>query len=38
VEATSQFGKGSTFTLTVDVGSLNSVRMLQSLHDPSTAW
>ena len=30
VEVTSQLGKGSTFTLTIDAGSLNGVRMLQS--------
>jgi len=30
VEVTSQLGEGSTFTLTIDVGSLEGVRMLQS--------
>ena len=30
VEVTSQLGKGSTFTLTIDAGSLEGVRMLQS--------
>ena len=31
VEVTSQLGKGSTFALTIDAGSLKGVRMLQSL-------
>ena len=37
VEVTSQLGKGSTFTLTIDAGSLKGVRMLQSPQVPSTA-
>ncbi len=37
VEVTSQLGKGSTFTLTIDAGSLEGVRMLQSPQVPSTA-
>ncbi len=37
VEVTSQLGKGSTFTLTIDAGSLNGVRMLQSPQVPSIA-
>ena len=31
IEVTSQLGKGSTFTLTIDAGSLKGVRMRQSL-------
>ena len=37
VEVTSQLGEGSTFTLTIDAGSLKGVRMLQSPQAPSTA-
>jgi PAS domain S-box-containing protein len=37
VQVTSQLGKGSTFTLTVDAGSLNDVRMLQSFQVSATA-
>ncbi len=37
VEVTSQLGAGSTFTVTIDVGSLNGVRMLQSPQAPTTA-
>ena len=37
VEVTSQLGEGSTFTLTIDVGPLNGVRMLQSSHASPTA-
>jgi signal transduction histidine kinase/CheY-like chemotaxis protein/HPt (histidine-containing phosphotransfer) domain-containing protein len=35
VEATSQLSEGSTFTLTIDAGSLNGVRMLQLPPVPS---
>ena len=34
VEVTSQLGKGSTFTLTIDAGSLKGVRMVQSPEPP----
>ena len=37
VEVVSQLGEGSTFTLTIDAGSLEGVRMLQSPKAPSTA-
>ncbi len=37
VEVTSQLGKGSTFTLTIDAGSLENVRILQSPQVTSTA-
>jgi CheY-like chemotaxis protein/HPt (histidine-containing phosphotransfer) domain-containing protein/anti-sigma regulatory factor (Ser/Thr protein kinase) len=37
VEVTSELGKGSTFTLTIDAGSLEGVRMLQSPHVPPAA-
>ena len=37
VEVTSRLGEGSTFTVTIDAGSLNGVRMLQSPQAPSTA-
>jgi CheY-like chemotaxis protein len=37
VEVTSQLGKGSTFTLTIDAGSLENVRVLQSPQVFSTA-
>ena len=37
VEVASQVGKGSTFTLTIDAGSLKGVRMLQSPQVPSIA-
>jgi CheY-like chemotaxis protein len=37
VEVTSQLGEGSTFTLTIDAGSLENVRMLQSHQVSSTA-
>ena len=37
VEVTSQLGKGSTFTLTIDAGPLDGVRMLQSSPVPSIA-
>ena len=36
IEVVSELGKGCTFTLTIDVGSLEGVRMLQSL-EPSVA-
>ena len=36
VEVTSQLGKGSTFTLTIDAGPPKGVRMLQSFQVPST--
>jgi PAS domain S-box-containing protein len=37
VEITSQLGTGSTFTLTIDAGSLEGVRMLQLPHVPMAA-
>jgi PAS domain S-box-containing protein len=36
VEVTSRMGEGSTFTLTIDVGSLAGVRMARSPEDPAT--
>jgi PAS domain S-box-containing protein len=37
VEVSSQLGKGSTFTLTIDAGSPEGVRMLESPQVPATA-
>ena len=37
VEVVSQLGRGSTFTLTIDAGPLDGVRMLQSVGSPSIA-
>jgi CheY-like chemotaxis protein len=37
VDVSSRLGKGSTFTLTIDAGPLDGVRMLESLQVPATA-
>jgi PAS domain S-box-containing protein len=38
VEVVSRLGEGSTFTLTIDAGSLDGVRMLESPTPPATGW